>query len=84
MERRRPPPPSDCVVFENVADQYIIGADVIAFFTIQSAYEINPNEDQIGLIRVSISSMKFLTISSFSRRLVAQIFKNVLPMHRST
>lgn len=42
----------DRVVFENVADQYVKGADVTAFFTILQDIKINPDENQIGLLRV--------------------------------
>lgn len=44
--------PDDRVVFENVADQYIKGADVTVFFTILHDIKINPDEDQIGILRV--------------------------------
>jgi hypothetical protein len=44
----------DRVVFENVADQYVKGEDITAFFTIHHGIEINPDEDQIGLLRVYI------------------------------
>jgi len=43
----------DQVVFENVADQYVKGENVIAHFTILHDIQVNPDEDQIGLLRVS-------------------------------
>jgi hypothetical protein len=42
----------DRVVFENVADQYVKGEDVTAFFTILHEIKVNADEDQIGLLRV--------------------------------
>jgi hypothetical protein len=42
----------DRVVFENVADQYVKGEAVTAFFTILHDVKIYPDEDQIGLLRV--------------------------------
>jgi hypothetical protein len=42
----------DQVIFENVADQYVKGDDVTAFFTIVQDIKVNPNEDEIGLLRV--------------------------------
>ena len=42
----------DRVVFENVADQYVKGENVIAFFTISQDIKVNPNADEIGLLRV--------------------------------
>lgn len=42
----------DRVVFENVADQYVKGEDVTAFFTIFQDIKVNSDEDQIGLLRV--------------------------------
>ncbi|UJR32918.1 hypothetical protein I4U23_020379 [Adineta vaga] len=46
------------VVFENVADQYVKGEDVTAFFTILQDIKVNPNEDQIGLLRVGSRNIK--------------------------
>ena len=43
----------DQVVFENVPDQYVKGEDVTVNFTILHDIMVNPNEDQIGLLRVS-------------------------------
>ncbi len=43
----------DQVVFENVADQYVKGENVTAYFTILHDTKVNPTEDQIGLLRVS-------------------------------
>ncbi|CAF0936499.1 unnamed protein product [Rotaria sordida] len=48
----------DRVVFENVADQYVKGADVTAFFTIIHDIKVNPDEDQIGLLRVGCTNIK--------------------------
>ncbi|CAF4669978.1 unnamed protein product [Rotaria sp. Silwood1] len=48
----------DRVVFENVADQYVKGADVTAFFTILHDIKVNPDEDQIGLLRVGCTNIK--------------------------
>ena len=45
----------DRIVFENVADQYVKGQDVVVQFTILQEVKINDQEDQIGLIRVRIS-----------------------------
>jgi hypothetical protein len=42
----------DRVVFENVADQYVKGEAVTAFFTILHDVKVYPDEDQIGLLRV--------------------------------
>jgi hypothetical protein len=42
----------DRVVFENVADQYVKGEDVPAFFSILQDIKINAEEDRIGLLRV--------------------------------
>jgi len=50
--------PDDRVVFENVADQYVKGADVTAFFTILHDIKVNPEEDQIGLLRVGYTNIK--------------------------
>ena len=41
------------IIFEDVADQYIKGEDVIVHFSSSTETKINPDEDQIGLIRVS-------------------------------
>jgi hypothetical protein len=43
----------DQVVFENVPDQYVKGENVTAHFTILHDIQLNANEDQIGLLRVS-------------------------------
>jgi hypothetical protein len=43
----------DQVVFENVPDQYVKGEDVIAHVTILHDIKVDPNEVQIGLLRVS-------------------------------
>jgi hypothetical protein len=43
----------DQVVFENVPDQYVKGENVTAHFTILHDIQVNGNEDQIGLLRVS-------------------------------
>ncbi|CAF0914198.1 unnamed protein product [Adineta ricciae] len=48
----------DRVVFENVADQYVKGEDVTAFFTVLPDVKINTNEDQIGLLRVGSTNIK--------------------------
>ncbi len=40
------------VVFDSIADQYVKGEDVTAFFTIPNGIEDVSNEDQIGLLRV--------------------------------
>ncbi|CAF2418933.1 unnamed protein product [Rotaria sp. Silwood2] len=48
----------DRVVFENVADQYVKGADVTAFYTILQDVKVNPDEDQIGLLRVGCTNIK--------------------------
>jgi chromosome segregation ATPase len=48
----------DRVVFENVADQYVRGQDVIAYFTILQDIKVNLNEDQIGLLRVGCTNIK--------------------------
>ncbi|CAF3426776.1 unnamed protein product [Rotaria socialis] len=50
--------PDDRVVFENVADQYVKGADVTAFFTILHDIKVNSEEDQIGLLRVGYTNIK--------------------------
>ncbi|CAF2265531.1 unnamed protein product [Rotaria magnacalcarata] len=50
--------PDDRVVFENVADQYVKGADVTAYFTILHDIKVNPKEDQIGLLRVGYTNIK--------------------------
>jgi len=42
----------DRVVFEAVAEQYVKGENVTAFFTILQDVKINSNEDRIGLLRV--------------------------------
>jgi hypothetical protein len=42
----------DRVVFEAVADQYVKGENVTAFFTILQDVKINTDEDRIGLLRV--------------------------------
>jgi hypothetical protein len=42
----------DRVVFEAVAEQYVKGENVTAFFTILQDVTINSNEDRIGLLRV--------------------------------
>lgn len=47
------PQPHDKVVFESVADHYVKGEDVTAYFTILNDTKVDPN-DQIGLLRVSI------------------------------
>jgi hypothetical protein len=56
MEEQR----HDQVVFQNVADQYVKGEDVAAFFTISKDITVNPDEDQIGLLRVYILFQIFL------------------------
>jgi hypothetical protein len=62
----------DRVVFENVADQYVKGEDVTAFFTILQDIKVNAEEDQIGLLRVRIiSSLYYLFL--FVYRLVVPI-----------
>jgi hypothetical protein len=48
----------DRVVFENVADQYVKGEDVTAFFTILQDIKVNADEDQIGLLRVGSTNIK--------------------------
>ncbi|CAF1394300.1 unnamed protein product [Adineta steineri] len=48
----------DRVIFENVPDQYVKGEDVTAFFSIVSDIKVNPNEDQIGLLRVGSTNIK--------------------------
>jgi hypothetical protein len=42
----------DGIVFHDVAEQYVKDQDVTAFFTISHSVKINPDEDQIGLLRV--------------------------------
>jgi hypothetical protein len=42
----------DQVVFENVADQYVKGDDVTAFFTVVHDTKDNSDEHEIGLFRV--------------------------------
>jgi chromosome segregation ATPase len=54
MERQH----QDQVVFENVADQYVKGEDVTAFFTIVNDIKVNPEVDQIGLLRVGCTNIK--------------------------
>jgi hypothetical protein len=62
----------DRVVFENVADQYVKGEDVTAFFTILQDIKVNADEDQIGLLRVRIIfSLYYLFL--FIYRLVVPI-----------
>lgn len=48
----------DQVVFENVPDQYVKGENVIANFTILHDDKVNPNEDQIGLLRVGSTNIQ--------------------------
>jgi hypothetical protein len=48
----------DRVVFENVPDQYVKGEDVTAFFTVLQDSKINPDEDQIGLLRIGCTNIK--------------------------
>ncbi|CAF3917010.1 unnamed protein product, partial [Rotaria sp. Silwood1] len=48
----------DQVVFENVADHYIKGEDVIAYFTILNDIKIHSNDDQIGLLRVGSTNIQ--------------------------
>jgi hypothetical protein len=50
----------DQVVFENVADQYVKGENVTAYFTILHDTKVNPSEDHIGLLRVSLKLFLFL------------------------
>ncbi len=52
--------PQNRVVFDNTADQYVKGEDVTAFFTIQDGIEDVSNEDQIGLLRVRSTFLKFI------------------------
>ena len=42
----------DQIVFENIPDQYVKGENVIANFIILRENKVNPNEDQVGLLRV--------------------------------
>jgi hypothetical protein len=49
----------DRVVFENVADQYVKGENVPAFFTVLQDIKVNAEEDQIGLLRVRIRLLFF-------------------------
>lgn len=68
----------DRVVFENVADQYVKGEDVTAFFTVLPDVKINPNEDQIGLLRVrNFFQLYHISIPCFLRRSARQTSKNV-------
>jgi hypothetical protein len=48
----------DQVVFENVADQYVKGENVTAYFTILHDTKVNPTEDQIGLLRVGSTNIQ--------------------------
>jgi DNA repair exonuclease SbcCD ATPase subunit len=48
----------DQVVFENVADQYVKGEDVTAFFTILEDVKVNVQGDHIGLLRVGCTNVK--------------------------
>lgn len=50
------------VVFENVADQYVKGEDVTAFFTTSNGTKVTPTEDQIGILRVYKFSFVFFNI----------------------
>lgn len=66
----------DQVLFNDVADQYIKGQDIIAYFTVLTSQQIDPNRDQIGLIRVLISLIFIHSFLSF-HRLVVSILENV-------
>ncbi|CAF1054697.1 unnamed protein product [Rotaria sordida] len=48
----------DQVVFENVADHYVKGEDVTAYFTILNDIKVNLNDDQIGLLRVGSTNIQ--------------------------
>ena len=71
----------DQVVFENVADQYVKGEDVTAQFTIIYDSEVNSNDDQIGLLRVSLLFfyllLPYYMFCPFTFRSVRQMFNNV-------
>ena len=48
----------DQVVFENIPDQYVKGENVVAHFTVLHDDKVNPNEDQIGLLRVGSTNIQ--------------------------
>ncbi len=55
----------DGVSFQNVANQYVKGEEITAFFTISRDTKVNPDGDQIGLIRVYKFYLKFFYIFAF-------------------
>lgn len=48
----------DRVIFENIADQYLKGDNITAYFSVPQSLKTDSNEDEIGLMRIGSTSIK--------------------------